>query len=230
MAATRIEGVRACVFDAYGTLFNVHAPIASIEGRIGPKAGAVSVLWRQKQLEYTWLRSLMPAHADFWRVTSDALSHALESHGIEDEGLHDTLMSLYLTLDAYDDVRPALEALRAAGMATGILSNGSPEMLTAAVRSAGIEPLLDAVLSIEEAGIFKPSPRVYQLVPQRMGIAPAEVCFVSTNGWDAAAAAHFGFRVIWLNRFAMAPEWLPGEPEAVIKGLAELPAVVLSGS
>ncbi|VAW16894.1 Haloacid dehalogenase, type II [hydrothermal vent metagenome] len=221
-----IAGIRACVFDAYGTLFDIHAPVAEVAGRIGGSADALSRLWRQKQLEYTWLRALMPAHVDFWQVTGDALDFALETHGIDDPSLRRDLMELYLTLSAYDDAVPALEALKAGGLATGILSNGTPAMLKAAVGSAGLAPHLDAVLSVEDAGIFKPSPKVYQLVPEQMKVSPDEVCFVSTNGWDAAAAAHFGFQVVWLNRFGVAREKLPGTPRAVIDGLDALPALV----
>jgi 2-haloacid dehalogenase len=222
MASAPISSVRACVFDAYGTMFDVHSPTARAGEAMGGKAEAVSRLWRQKQLEYTWLRSLMGAHADFWQVTGDALDYALESHGIDDGALRDRLMQLYLTLDAYADVKPALEQLRAKGLETGILSNGNPRMLSAAVDSARIANLLDAVLSIEDAGIYKPDARVYQLAVDRFGVRPDEICFVSTNAWDAAAAAHFGFQVAWMNRFGMARERLPGELKTVIKGLDEL--------
>jgi len=226
MGATAIKGIRACVFDAYGTLFDIHAPVAKVAARIGPSADALSRLWRQKQLEYTWLRALMPAHADFWQITGDALDFALETHGIDDAPLRRDLMDLYLKLEAYDDAVPALQKLKANGLATGILSNGNPAMLDAAVRSAGLDIHLDNIISVEDAGIFKPSPRVYQLVPDTFGFTPTEVCFISTNGWDAAAAAHFGFQVVWMNRFGVAAEKLPGEPKAVIDGLDALPALV----
>jgi 2-haloacid dehalogenase len=226
MASAPISSVKACVFDAYGTMFDVHSPTARAAEAMGGKAEAVSRLWRQKQLEYTWLRSLMGAHADFWQVTGDALDYALESHGIDDGTLHDKLMQLYLTLDAYADVKPALEQLRAKGLETGILSNGNPRMLSAAVESAGIASLLDAVLSIEDAGIYKPDARVYQLAVDRFGVRPDEICFVSTNAWDAAAAAHFGFQVAWMNRFGMARERLPGDLRVVITGLDALPSQI----
>lgn len=226
VAKPQIEGIKACVFDAYGTIFNVHAPIAKLSARIGENAGEVSRLWRQKQLEYTWLRSMMPAHIDFWEITGDALDYALETHGISDGGLRKDLMRLYLTLDAYDDAVPALGVLRDKGLQTAILSNGSPNMLQAAAAHAGIAPLLDANLSIETVGIFKPSPNVYQLVLDTMDLEPEEVNFVSTNGWDAAAAAYFGFQVVWMNRFDVPWERLPGEPKAIISGLAELPPLL----
>lgn len=222
MATPPISGVKACVFDAYGTMFDVHSATAKAARAMGGKADAVSRLWRQKQLEYTWLRSLMGAHADFWQVTGEALDYALESHGIDDGALRDRLMQLYLTLDAYPDVKPALEQLRAIGLKTGILSNGNPRMLDAAVNSAGLADLLDVVLSIEDVGIYKPDRRVYQLAVDRMGLRPDEICFVSTNAWDAAAAAHFGFQVAWMNRFGMTRERLPGDLKGVIRGLDEL--------
>lgn len=221
-----ISGIEACVFDAYGTLFNIHAPVARVAGQIGENADAVSNLWRQKQLQYTWLRSLMGAHVDFWQVTSDALEYALEAHGIDNPGLHGQLMDLYLTLDAYGDVAPALGALKAAGKKTAILSNGNPTMLNAAVASAGLENLLDAALSVEEVGIYKPDRRVYQIAVDRLGVKASAICFVSTNGWDAAAAADFGFQVVWLNRFSLVWERLPGTRRATITGLDELAALL----
>ena len=164
----------------------------------------------------------MGAHADFQEVTRDGLDHALAAHGVEDEALKERLMALYLTLDAYPDAAPCLEALRADGRAIAILSNGEPQMLEAAVTSAGLDDLFDAVLSVEEVGIFKPDPRTYQLAVDRLQVPAERICFVSTNAWDAAGAAYFGFRVAWLNRFGQQSERLPGRPAAVIAGLDEL--------
>lgn len=222
MSDDKLQGIQACVFDAYGTLFDVHSAAAKLGDDLGDKRDAVSALWRQKQLEYTWLRSLMRAHADFWQVTSDGLDFALKTQGFEDSALHDRLMKLYLTLDAYPDVRPTLGTLRDAGFKTAILSNGSPQMLEAAVESAEIADLLDASLSIEEVGVYKPDNQVYQLTVDRLGVAPREVCFVSTNSWDARAAALFGYQVAWMNRFGVEPDCLPGEFARVIGGLDEL--------
>ena len=218
--------VGACVFDAYGTMFNVHAAIADGGQVLGDKADAVSALWRQKQLEYTWLRSLMHAHVDFWQITGDALDYALESHDAADPALHEKLMALYRELAAYDDVKPCLSALKDAGLTTAILSNGAPEMLAAAVESAGIGTLLDAVLSVEEIGIYKPDPGVYQLAVDRLGVVAGRICFVSNNAWDSHAAAHFGFKVARLNRSGVPAEKLPGRPVAEMSGLAELPGLL----
>jgi 2-haloacid dehalogenase len=226
MTSSDFHDISACVFDAYGTLFDVHSAVARGGAALGDKAAAVSQLWRQKQLEYTWLRSLMGAHADFRQVTRDGLDYALVAYGVDDPALAERLMALYLTLEAYPDVAPCLEALRAAGFATAILSNGEPAMLDAAVASAGLTELLDAVLSVEEVGIFKPDKRVYQLAVDRLKVPAEGICFVSTNAWDAAGAAFFGFRVAWMNRFGQRPERLPGAPAAVIGGLDELPALL----
>ncbi len=226
MTEPAFDDIAACVFDAYGTLFDVHSAVAKGGAALGDKAAAVSALWRQKQLEYTWLRSLMGVHTDFRQVTKDGLAYSLAVHGVEDAALEARLMELYLTLDAYPDAAACLEALRAAGLATAILSNGEPEMLNAAVSSAGLTSLFDAVLSVEEAGIFKPDPRTYQLAVDRLQVPAARICFVSTNAWDAAGAAYFGFRVAWLNRFAQRIEQLPGAPAAVIGGLDELPGLL----
>jgi 2-haloacid dehalogenase len=223
----KLEGIRACVFDAYGTLFDVHAPVAKLAPEIGPKADELSQLWRRKQLEYTWLRSLMGAHADFWRVTGDALDYALKVTGTDDPGLKDELMSLYLTLDAYPDAEPALKAIRAKSLRTAILSNGSPAMLDSAVRHAGLARLFDFVLSVEDVGIYKPSRRVYRHAMQKLALheAPA-VCFVSANPWDAQGAAQFGFQAVRVDRFGLPDDNIPGKPAAIVKSLAELPALV----
>ncbi len=219
----KLEGIRACVFDAYGTLFDVHAPLAKLASEIGPKASEVSLLWRRKQLEYTWLRSLMGVHADFWHVTGDALDYALEFHGIDDPGLKDELLVLYLKLDCYAGVKDALQAVRAKSLRTAILSNGSPSMLDQAVRHAGLDKLFDMVLSVEDVGIYKPSRRVYRHAMQRLQLHDApSICFISANAWDAQAAAQFGFQAVRLNRSGAMDDRIPGKPAAVIETLAEL--------
>ncbi|MGH7187353.1 MAG: haloacid dehalogenase type II, partial [Pseudomonadota bacterium] len=184
MAHPDFADIGACVFDAYGTLFDVHSAVRRGGAALGDKADKVSALWRQKQLEYTWLRSLMGAHVDFWQVTGDGLDYALAANGISDPPLRARLMDLYLSLDAYPDVADALRRLRAGGKATAILSNGAPKMLDAAVTSAGLADLLDAALSIEDVGIYKPDRRVDQLAVERMRVTPRRICFVSTNAWD----------------------------------------------
>ncbi|MGD1878312.1 MAG: haloacid dehalogenase type II [Kiloniellaceae bacterium] len=229
MANSRLpafENVKACVFDAYGTLFDVHSAVRKGGEALGDKAVVVSELWRQKQLEYTWLRSLMGAHVDFWQVTSDGLDYALSASGVSDRRLHDKLMDLYLTLDAYDEVASTLSTLNAAGLTTAILSNGSPRMLDAAVQSAGLQALLDASFSVEDVGIYKPDARVYQLTVDRLAVKREEVCFLSSNCWDAKGAAHFGFKVAWINRFKRETDRLPGDFAATIHRLDELPPLL----
>ena len=222
--AVRLEGVQACVFDAYGTLFDVASPVEKLRSEIGDKAQGLVGLWRQKQLEYTWLRSLMGTHADFWAVTRDALDYALAELEIDEAGLADELMTLYLKLDAYPDVVDALSAIRKLGKRPAILSNGSPSMLDAVVRHAGLEKYFEHVISVEDVGIYKPSRRVYRLAMQKFHLQDApSVCFVSANSWDAQAAAQFGFQVVRLARTPKRHENLPGKPARVIGSLAELP-------
>jgi 2-haloacid dehalogenase len=223
----KLQGIEACVFDAYGTLFDVHSAVGRHRGRLGDRASAVSALWRTKQLEYSWLRSLMGRYVPFWQITADGLDFALEANGVDDAGLREDLLNAYLGLDCYAEVPEVLGALKAAGMRTAVLSNGSPEMLSAAVESSGIAGLLDEVLSVHELGVFKPDPRVYQLACDRLRVEPAAVSFQSSNAWDAAAAATFGFRVAWVNRFGQARERLPDQPDAELETLSGLPGLVL---
>lgn len=223
----KLEGIRACVFDAYGTLFDVGSPVAKLASELGEKADPLTALWRQKQLEYTWLRSLMGVHVDFWHVTGDALDFALDALAISEPGLKDELMAFYLKLDAYSDAAEALQTLKSRGKRTAILSNGSPSMLDTAVRAAGLEKLIELVLSVEDVGIYKPSRRVYRHAMQRLQIADApSICFVSANGWDAHGAAQFGFQTVRLARSPVTAEHLPGKPADQIASLSELPALV----
>ena len=225
---TEINGIRACVFDAYGTLFDVHSSAARLKGEIGPKADQLSAVWRTKQLEYTWLRSLIPAYKPFWEVTQDGLDFAMEECGLSERtDLRQKLLDLYFELDAYPEVPTMLNALKAAELQTGILSNGSMDMLNGAVGSAGLGDVLDAVLSVESVGIFKPDPRIYQLVLDHYELSsPDQVAFMSSNAWDAAGAAHFGFQVVWVNRFSKPWERLPGKPKAVLTDLTTLPDLI----
>jgi 2-haloacid dehalogenase len=177
-------------------------------------------------VEYTWLRSLMGRHADFWQVTGEALDYAMAVVGLDDQDVRRRLLELYLTLDAYPDAAPVLGRLRSAGLKTAILSNGAPAMLASATASAGLADRLDAVLSVEDVGVFKPHPRVYQLAVDRLGVPKEAICFVSSNGWDAAGAAAFGFRVAWLNRLGRPAERLPDTPAAEIAGLEALPVLL----
>jgi 2-haloacid dehalogenase len=223
----KLEGIRACVFDAYGTLFDVASPVAKLASELGGKADGLARLWRQKQLEYTWLRSLMGVHADFWHVTGDALDYALESLKIDEQGLRDELMALYLKLDAYGDVAEVLSALKVKSKRLAILSNGSPSMLDTALRTAGLDKLLDMVLTVEDVGIYKPSRRVYRHAMQKLQIQDApSICFVSSHSWDAQAAAQFGFQAVRLTRDDGLDDRIPGKLAARIGALGELAALV----
>ena len=226
MAHPRFGDISVCVFDAYGTLFDYNTAAGRHSAVLGEKAAPLADLWRLKQLQYTWLRSLMGRYTGFWQVTGEALDFAMGELGIEDEALRANLMEAYLTLDAYAEVQETLARLRAHGLRTAILSNGESGMLDAAVEAAGIADSLDAVLSVEEVGIYKPHPSVYQLVVDRLGVAAANVSFQSSNAWDANGAAAFGFRVAWCNRFGQGQERVPEAPDAEIATLAELPALL----
>lgn len=218
--------IGACVFDAYGTLFDYNSAAARCKSVLGDDWQTLSDLWRRKQLEYTWLRSLMGRHSDFWHVTGEALDYALGVLKRSDPGLRALLMQQYLNLDPYPEVPAMLERLKAGNMRAAILSNGSPTMLVAATNSAKLTSLLDAVLSVETAGIFKPHPSVYQLAVDKLGLPANKMCFLSSNGWDAAGAAAFGFRTVWVNRTGAPEELLPGRPERQIRTLADLPTLL----
>ena len=221
-----LRGVQGCVFDAYGTLFDFAAAARNCRDVLGDDIDRLTALWRDKQLQYTWLRAAQGRHADFWQVTGDALDFALETLGVTKPGLRDRLMSLYLTLDPFPEVSSVLARLKAAGLQTAILSNGSPAMLDAAVKAAKLETLLDAVLSVEEVGVYKPHPKVYQLAVDRLGIPASAISFQSSNAWDAYAASAFGMQVVWCNRYGQRRERLPGSPDREIRSLTELPALV----
>ncbi len=224
MQTKPLEGVRACVFDAYGTLFDVSSVARGAQDALGDRWQALSDLWRTKQLQYTWLRGLGGHHADFWQVTGDALDFAMSTLGIRDDGLRARLMDLYLRIAAYPEVPAMLAELKARGIKLAILSNGTPGMLAAAVNNSGIAGYFDAVLSVEEVGVFKPHPDVYGMAPTRLALANEQICFLSSNGWDAFAAKAFGFQVLWCNRFGQPPERIPSQPDGEIADLSLLPA------
>lgn len=220
-----ITGVRACVFDAYGTLFDFAAAARKCHDVLGDDMDKLTALWRDKQLQYTWLRAAQGLHADFWQVTGDALAFSLEVLRIDKPGLHDRLMTLYLTLDPFPEVRDVLRRLKKAGLRTAVLSNGSPRMLDAAVKAAKLDTVLDAVLSVEDVGVYKPHPKVYQLAIDRLAIPASAIAFQSSNAWDAYAASAFGMKVVWCNRYGQRPERLPGAPDREVQSLSELPAL-----
>jgi 2-haloacid dehalogenase len=222
--------ITTCVFDAYGTLFDVAAAArkaAAEPGRdvFAAKSLEISQTWRLKQLQYTWLLATAGVHAEFWSVTQDALDYALEAHGMRDPGLRTRLLQLYWELDAYPEVPGMLAALKSDGFQTAILSNGSPDMLAGAVDHAGIGNVLDAVLSVETVGVFKPHPSVYGMVGDHFGCDRGEVLFVSSNCWDACAGAGYGFHTVWANRAGEPLDRLPWKPERELTDLAAIPEI-----
>ncbi len=222
-----IENVRACVFDAYGTLFDFASAAARCDDVPAEKRMGLTALWRDKQLQYTWLRSLQDRYADFWQVTGDALDFALDSLGLEAPGLRQRLMDLYLGLEPFPEVPEVLATLRARGFRTAILSNGSPAMLGTLVERSGLAALFDAVLSVEAVGVFKTHPKVYQHALDALGLPAQAIAFQSSNAWDAYAASDFGMRVVWCNRYGRRRERLPGAPDFEVRTLAELPGLLV---
>lgn len=230
MSHLKLANIRVCVFDAYGTLFDVNSAAEQVQDMLGDQWRPLAEMWRTKQLQYTWLRSLTGRHTDFWEVTGDALDFSLACLNVTDAHVRNRLMDLYLQLRPYPEVLDTLATLKARGLQCAILSNGSARMLSSAVDNAGIGTLMDAVLSADDAGIFKPHPSVYQLAVDKFNVLPSEVCFVSSNGWDAFSAKAFGFNVIWCNRFAQPAERIPDVPDAEITNLSELPKMIDTGT
>jgi len=226
--------ITTCIFDAYGTLFDVAAAAREAAAEPGREAFAqhwqkVANDWRLKQLQYTWLRAVAGAHTDFWEVTQNGLDWALEASGLQaDPDLRERLLALYWELSAYPEVPDMLAKLKAAGVNTAILSNGSPDMLTGAVDSAGVQEFLDDVLSVEDVQIFKPAAVVYDLVGKRFNCAKDEVLFVSSNGWDAGCATGYGFTTAWVNRAGEPVDRLPWTPHHILSDLTSIPDLASS--
>jgi 2-haloacid dehalogenase len=219
--------ITTCIFDAYGTLFDVNSAARRAAAEPGQDRLAeiwptLARDWRLKQLEYSWLRAIADQHCSFWQVTQDGLDWAMEASNIDDPALRKRLLALYWELDAYPEVPQILAHLRARGMKTAILSNGSPDMLGAAMRSAGLDDLLDAALSVEDVGVFKPHKTVYDLVGARFGCAKDEVLFASSNGWDAAGAAGYGFTTVWVNRMRAPVDRLYARPSHFLPDLTTI--------
>ena len=222
--------LNTCVFDAYGTLFDVNAaariaandPDQKIFKEVWP---SVSNIWRMKQLQYTWLRSMTDSYTDFWSITQNSLDFALETHKLQNDlVLKERLLALYWELQPYSEVSQMLKDLKENGIKTAILSNGSPEMLSGAVRSSDLNELIDEIISVETVKIFKPSARVYEQVENIIGCSKADVLFVSSNGWDIAGAAGFGFTTAWVNRLKDPIDRLPNKPMHIVEDLTSIPS------
>ncbi|MHC8604263.1 haloacid dehalogenase type II [Arenicellales bacterium IMCC58067] len=220
-----LTGITACVFDAYGTLFDVHSAVRRYSNQI-KESEAVSALWRAKQLEYTWLRSLMGRYVDFWQVTADALDFALETYGISDTVIRQDLLQAYMTLSCYSEVPDVLDRLKRKGIRCAILSNGSPQMLSSAVKNSGLSEIFDAVISVDMIGQYKPDPRVYRLAVDELKVEKSKIAFQSSNAWDAAGANAYGFNVVWVNRFKQKPERLNTSVDIELTDLEKLPELL----
>ncbi len=223
--------ITTCIFDAYGTLFDVNAAARRAAQEPGQERLAavweqLARDWRQKQLEYSWLRAVADRHCDFWQLTQDGLDWAMEAAGLDDPALRKRLLALYWELEAYPEVPAMLRTLKDRGMTTAILSNGPPDMLRAAITLAGLNDLLDDALSVEDVGVFKPHVSVYDMVGNRFGCRRDQVMFVSSNGWDAAAGAGYGFHTAWVNRLGALIDRLYALPQHVLPDLSTLPEYV----
>ena len=221
-----MKEIKACIFDAYGTLFDVNSACRELSKEVGHNWESLASLWRLRQVEYTWLRNSMNEYIDFWQITSDALDYAMETLDIENIKLKQDLLALYLKLEAYPEVKELLKKLKQKGFKTGILSNGSMKMLNSAVDNANIRDLLDGILSVEECQIYKPSKKVYDLVEKNMKVKKENVMFFSSNAWDMHAASNYGFNTIWVNRFNAKLERLPGKPNNIVNSLEKIDEII----
>lgn len=209
-------------FDAYGTLFDVHAAVRRHGAALGPSAAEISALWRAKQLEYSWVRTLAGRYHDFWKLTEDALDYALAFHNVADPALRSTLLEAYRNLDCYPEVPELIRGLKQQGKQLAILSNGTPEMLASAVAAAGLDGCFDAVLSVDDVRAYKADQRVYDLVTTQFRVYPAAVSFQSSNRWDIAGATVFGLRTVWINRSGAPDEYSDLAPAAILRSLEGL--------
>jgi 2-haloacid dehalogenase len=218
------------VFDAYGTLFDVFSVTSLCEQMFPGKGLALATTWRAKQLQYTLLRSMMDRYEDFWQITRDGLVYAANALGLDlDVQKRTRLMDAYMTLAAFPDVKPGLQQLKAMGLRLAVLSNGEPKMLESAARSAGIANLLDAVISVDQVKVFKPSPRVYELAATHLNISKHSIGFVTSNNWDAHGAGSAGLTTFWIQRAAAEPAEELGYPPAhVVHVLTDLPNIIRS--
>ena len=222
-----MNSIRACIFDAYGTLLDVHSAVMANGDDVGDSAEAISALWRQRQLEYSWTRGAMGHYADFWQLTIEALDFALQTYGLDGRaGLKERLLNAYFELKAYPDALTTLGTLKSQGYVTAILSNGSNDMLQGAISAGNLGSVLDACISADDIKTYKPDPSVYQLACDRLDVRPDEVCFVSSNAWDVAGAAAFGFNAIRINRNSAPLEYHCAPMKHQLKALSELPKLL----
>lgn len=215
-----MNNIKICVFDAYGTLFDVHSASEKLKDKIGENYNKFSNLWRAKQLEYSFLREIMKEYKDFIEVTEDALDYAMKTYKLSKD-LKNDLMNLYMELSAYKEVTMFLRRLELKSVKKIILSNGSYKMLNLAIASSKLENLIDDVLSVEDVESFKPNEKVYKMVLSKFNIDKKEVLFFSSNGWDIVGATKFGFNTVWINRFNKEVEGFEFKPTLIVKSLME---------
>jgi len=230
MSTVRLENIKVCLFDVYGTLFDMRSAFSQSGSLISDSTGMLLDKWRAKQIEYALLRTCMGYHVDFYKVTRDALEYAIYSLGIPSAGLGTRLMDAMMTLDPFPEAEAAVRQVKATGMKVGILSNGSPEMLESLIKHAGFDELFEYVLSAESVGAFKPHPSVYGLGPKHTHIAVNELVLVSANSWDVVGAAAFGYKTVWVNRRLQIREAMPWKADAVITDLSEFPQIIGANS
>ena len=221
----KIENIKACVFDAYGTLFDVNSAAAKCKKKLGNRWESFANAWRTTQLEYTWLRSLMKKHKNFWEITEDSLDHTMETFKIK-KGMRNELLNLYKELNPYPEVKDCLEGLKSKKIKITILSNGTPDLLKGLVESNNIQNYFDDILSIETVGIYKPDSRVYDMPIKKYNCKPENICFMSSNTWDVSGGGVFGFNAVWVNRFDKVFDKLSYKPKFVIKNLKELLKII----
>ncbi|MBR72038.1 MAG: haloacid dehalogenase type II [Rhodospirillaceae bacterium] len=226
MSVKKLDNISACVFDAYGTLFDFNSAVDRFSSDMEGKADKLNEIWRAKQLQYTWLHSLMGTYTDFWTLTNNALDFALETVELNKIGLSEKLMAAYCELKPYPEVITTLNQIKESGIKIAILSNGEPNMLDSAVKSAGLENLIDKTLSVDSIGIYKPHPSVYKYAVENLDCDSEKISFQSSNSWDAVGAAHFGFKVVWCNRSKQKIERLPASPDIIISDLSKLPEII----
>ena len=221
----KIENIEACVFDAYGTLFDVNSAAAKCKKKLGNRWESFANAWRTTQLEYTWLRSLMKKHKNFWEITEDSLDHTMETFKIK-KGMRNELLNLYKELSPYPEVKECLEGLKSKKIKIAILSNGTPDLLKGLVESNNIQNYFDDILSIETVGIYKPDSKVYDMPIKKYDCKPENICFMSSNTWDVSGGGVFGYNAVWVNRFNKVFDKLSYKPKFVIKNLKELLKII----
>ena len=221
----KIENTKACVFDAYGTLFDVNSAAAKCKKKLGNRWESFANAWRTTQLEYTWLRSLMKKHKNFWEITEDSLDHTMETFKIK-QGMRNELLNLYKELSPYPEVKECLEGLKSKKIKIAILSNGTPDLLKGLVESNNIQNYFDDIMSIESVGVYKPDSKVYEMPIKKYNCNPENICFMSSNTWDVSGGGVFGYNAVWVNRFNKVFDKLNYKPKFVINNLKELLKII----